>query len=593
MKKLIFPTIITFSLLFCLPSLAATVYVDGDNGNDILSAGSEASPYRTLTMALANISRGDTIYCKGTIVDNPTVHILHSGSEGALTSIMNWPDETCTIDGGGAGNTNALVIDAASYIKIEGLNITNANKYGIFSNGTNLEINNNNIYDMVDITGVNLYSMGNNCTISGNNIYNTNNSTYYGMYVSTASDTIVEKNNVHNFIRFGIGAEFSAGTLTVKNNFIYDIGGNTNGYAYPSGIIFLNTPTSLIYNNTFYNIADNNFNAIRIMDSSGVAIKNNIISACYKGLSINAGGMANLDSNNNLFHEVDYIGDWAGTNYTELSTWQVATSQDPDSITGDPLFNSTTSGAEDLHLTDTSPAIDTGLDIGSITGDIDNEDRPYYVTDIGADERPVIEEVPTNLAYSPKPKKIEYSWDMDQDYPVTNFIVRSATKSDFSDATTNLFDDSGAGLVENLKPAKKYYTQAQAVFTTDAGTYSSDWSDSLISGTKPKKIKKLKNLMTGHTYSQWRWKKYKRVRNYNIKLMNKNKKKIKTIKISKKKKFVKNTKKKFVKKMIEDLKIGKTYKLKIRGKKKINGEWLKGKWSKTKTFTTQADAAPY
>ncbi|MGA9115814.1 MAG: FlgD immunoglobulin-like domain containing protein [Bacteroidota bacterium] len=93
-------------------------------------------------------------------------------------------------------------------------------------------------------------------------------------------------------------------------------------------------------------------------------------------------------SNYNLFHNAAAanLALWGSTDHT-LATWQTATGQDANSVTGDPLFAGTT----DLHITNpSSPASNAGIyvSVPTVCGwwDYDGEARDALTPDIGADE---------------------------------------------------------------------------------------------------------------------------------------------------------------------------------------------------------------
>lgn len=74
------------------------------------------------------------------------------------------------------------------------------------------------------------------------------------------------------------------------------------------------------------------------------------------------------------------IGNIGGTSYTTLSSWITASSQDGNSVNGDPLFNSST----DLHAS-ASVLNGAGNSVSGISADFDGEVRAA-TPDIGADE---------------------------------------------------------------------------------------------------------------------------------------------------------------------------------------------------------------
>jgi hypothetical protein len=108
------------------------------------------------------------------------------------------------------------------------------------------------------------------------------------------------------------------------------------------------------------------------------------------GMTTTTATMSNLSSNyNDLFTSGANASftrtgslDTSGTDQANLGAWQAASGKDPNSISADPLFVSTS----DLHLTCGSPALNAGTPIGVVTVDFDGQARDAALPDIGADE---------------------------------------------------------------------------------------------------------------------------------------------------------------------------------------------------------------
>ena len=98
----------------------------------------------------------------------------------------------------------------------------------------------------------------------------------------------------------------------------------------------------------------------------------------------------NLDSNfNDFFASGASAGffrtgsiDTTGTDLATLGAWQIAVSDDANSLAVDPLLTSAT----DLHLGVGSPMLNAGSPVAGVTVDIDGDPRPLTTPDIGADE---------------------------------------------------------------------------------------------------------------------------------------------------------------------------------------------------------------
>ncbi|MBL4703872.1 MAG: T9SS type A sorting domain-containing protein, partial [Flavobacteriales bacterium] len=114
-------------------------------------------------------------------------------------------------------------------------------------------------------------------------------------------------------------------------------------------------------------------------------VKNNIFKATNGYAIINSVGGIN-ESDYNDYISSGWIGggrgalgEWISSAVSTLGELQTASSDDVNSVSIDPLFNSTT----DLHIQTSSPVIDQALVLAEITDDIDGEGR---APDIGADE---------------------------------------------------------------------------------------------------------------------------------------------------------------------------------------------------------------
>lgn len=228
----------------------------------------------------------------------------------------------------------------------------------------------------------------------------------------------------HNVIA-GIGSTLNSGdgalgidvttqpgaASTIANNFI---SGVTNVAPTTSGAIvagirvfsFSNGSARVYYNSVFLSGArgfqpfDQNGSYALAVDGTSTVVeaKNNILvntqtsSAGAGALSYVFGTsspLAGLTLNRNLYFNTGTRAAGfrrgslgvSGTDSANLAAWQTDTGQDPNSLSGDPLFVSATN----LHITSASPANGAGEPV-SVTVDIDGETRPATTPDIGADE---------------------------------------------------------------------------------------------------------------------------------------------------------------------------------------------------------------
>ncbi len=196
----------------------------------------------------------------------------------------------------------------------------------------------------------------------------------------------------------------SSSSLSVFNNFIYDIA----GYGYASniqdnghGIAILSGGGYRVYYNSV-NLTTNQTNgnsAALFIDNRTAAgttpvdldIRNNIFSnqqtnntryAIYSSAPASSFSTINYNDYYTLGANIGYI---ASATRSNLSAWQAATGQDVNAVSVDPVFVSAT----DLHLRSAlpnSPLDGTATPIAGITNDIDGNTRNITTPDMGADE---------------------------------------------------------------------------------------------------------------------------------------------------------------------------------------------------------------
>lgn len=589
MKKYYLSLLFILSFIIAMPALAADFYVDGDNGSDVIGDGSEEAPYKTVTKAVSVMAGSDTIYCKGTIADGSiTLTNALSGTAAAYTTITAWPDNEPVIDA--TGNASAFILGQVNYLKIANLSVTGATIYGIYGSGGGLseyiEISNNRIYGLpAGVMVLPIYFENSSyLTIAGNEIYGDGNDNY-GIGLLTVTNSVIERNKIHDFIRLAIGIDGDCSLVTIKNNLIYNIIGDAL-YSWNSGLVISESTQTAIYNNSIYNTYNNavNVSGIVILSIGGgatndITVKNNIIHMANYGIIISNDTRTGFSSDYNDFYNVATIGYWDSANQTTLEDWQTAANSDRHSIITDPLFSSTTAGLEDFHLQDSSLCIDAGQNNSGLTDDYDNEPRPYNIADIGADERPVFSVSPSGLSAEPAVKNADISWKIDSSYSATGYNIKIGKEDDLSDGVISSLSTVATTInIASLMPAQKYYYAVQAVYATSYQEYLSDYSGIASFYTYPKKVTKVKVPATkiNSTIVRAKWKKQKRVTEFTIKLMDKDKDLVRYISINSSDHASD----------ITNLMPGKKYKIKVRSENKVGQIIYVSKWSKTKTFRT-------
>lgn len=207
-----------------------------------------------------------------------------------------------------------------------------------------------------------------------------------------------------------IGASSAVSNLVVANNFITDVasygysggaGAADNGYGI---MVAAGGGFSLYYNSVLLATDQTNgglpaaINIAVAVAAGSLDLRNNIFATTqttgtrYAIYSSAANSVFSTINHNDYFAGTGSVG-FLGAAQATLGDWQVATGQDANSISADPLFVSTT----DLHLSAAaSPAVDAGTPIALIFSDIDGGARSATTPDMGADEFGVVMPVVTS-----------------------------------------------------------------------------------------------------------------------------------------------------------------------------------------------------
>ncbi|MFH0795023.1 MAG: right-handed parallel beta-helix repeat-containing protein [bacterium] len=209
-------------------------------------------------------------------------------------------------------------------------------------------------------SGSTVFASGVTASIEGFTIIN---GSTFGIQLWNSSAVTVQKNIIRNNFR-GIG--LSGGSNTIQNNFIFD---NTNAAIY-----------DLVGNHsTLNNTIDHNGIGYRVGTGSSSTVTNNIITHNATGIDQTASGVVALSHNDVWGNGMDYRGRAPGASDLSL----------------DPSYLA--EAADNYHLVEGSPCIDTGTSAGAPADDFDGHTRPIGSGyDIGADEWH-----PISLALSP------------------------------------------------------------------------------------------------------------------------------------------------------------------------------------------------
>ena len=243
-----------------------------------------------------------------------------------------------------------------------------------------------------------------------------------GITLTNCTNTIVRGNKIHDVINnnsfgygcYGINLLTTNSGVEISNNFIYNMLAyrwsstapptiSTGGPDQGIGILLEAATNTKIWSNTVYlygaipGTSNSTTADLAIASSSvtGTDVRNNVFvntnttSTSSRVVAVYAvTGVTFTQSNNNIY----WVGSTAGTapyflgflgsDKTNLSAWQTATTKDAQSLMSDPLLVSTTN----LHITNTSSPAKTAGSNAGVYVDIDGQTRGTGTIDIGADE---------------------------------------------------------------------------------------------------------------------------------------------------------------------------------------------------------------
>ena len=326
-----------------------------------------------------------------------------------------------TTSGGYSSRGVTVKLNGATYVTFRKMTITNAGGSYTYD-------------DVVQLTGKASYNTIENCVLTGNTSsynygsiidddaasveqyntiqYNEISGNYYTIYLGTPYNSpefgnVIYHNSIDSGKEYGIYTYFQD-SMSITNNNILEASAYYGIYLYYSQGVNGND-TNLIannfitiqssgyaieaYYNTMLNIYSNSINTsgsyaysvyLYHYTSSIVNVYNNSIVNDNGGpvfYSYNIG----VTDYNNYYTTASTWGYWSGTSCSSLSDIMSATGYDAGSVSGDPYYNSTSTG--DLHATSSSTIISNdGIPMSMVTTDYDGQKRSATKPDIGADE---------------------------------------------------------------------------------------------------------------------------------------------------------------------------------------------------------------
>jgi len=351
-------------------------YVDAAAGNDA-NAGTSAAPWRTLQHAADVTNPGDTVIVNDGVYTGGA-NVVTIGRSGTATAWLVFRAAHlwgAVIDGQNNTSTTGFEVNG-SYIRIEGFEVRNTNRYGVDAYGGSESAAGNHDIDVVQN---HIHDIGHICTGSVGGIVG----------VDAYSDNLtIERNVIHDIGRLGPGEQ---GCVEPNGNWQNHDHGVYNGIG----------DNVVIRNNLFYNFthgfAIQRYNGNGAV-TNGLTIVNNTFAfpnPWRDSHIIIATGVNNLLIANNIFYQPTTAAVWfdtGGLTNVTLSnnlSFGAAMSEGLSGMTSvgnlvnvNPGFVSV-SGL-DFHVQAGSPAIGAGMTLSSVPNDLDGYLRSGTAYTIGA-----------------------------------------------------------------------------------------------------------------------------------------------------------------------------------------------------------------
>jgi MYXO-CTERM domain-containing protein len=379
---------------------------------DDAAAGTSAAPWRTIQRAVRAVSPGDTV-------------IVHTGSYvGFVVDVRGTDaepiafvaDGAVAIDGAATTDRDAIHVDGASWVRIEGFTVTHAARAGISAIDCDHIALHGNRVDQNGKWGI-FSAFCDDLVIEDNEASRSGDQ--HGIYASNSADRpVIRHNRIWGNAMCGIhmngdisqGGDGVISDAVVEDNVIFD-----NGRAGGSAINGDGVTRAVIRNNV---LEGNHASGISLYQidggapSTGNQVINNTVrmaSDARWAINLQNGATGNVLRNNILLHPspsrgaVDLCGACAsglvsdhnavvgrfsldGT-MVDLATWRARTAGDAASFVASEAELFADPGAGDLALRAGSPAIDRGVVDGAPADDVAGTSRPQGAAiDIGAYE---------------------------------------------------------------------------------------------------------------------------------------------------------------------------------------------------------------
>ena len=382
---------------------ASTLYVDGSSASCSDSgAGTAAQPFCTISAAAPHAGAGQTVQVAGGTYPED-VKVSSSGSPGAPIVFTAAPGEAVTL----TGKTDGFTLTNASWITVNGFQVTRTTSYGInVTGGSHVTISANHVtfsgqpvqgqiaagirlsgvtsslvsgndsdhnsdYGIMVVGGSTGVEVRGNTTFSNSRVYERATA---GIRIYQSPGNVVDRNITHDNQDSGIECYPGANNTLVYDNVSYDNGDH--------GIDNLTATGEVIVGNTVYGNVTAGINieggSTGATVADNISVDNGIGSPrTHSDIRVEQGSTAGTTMDYDLVHltSPDTLLIWNSVSYKSLSAFQAASGQEAHGIDADPRWSAP--GAGDFHLTTGSPAIDSADSgvVGEPATDVDGNSR--------------------------------------------------------------------------------------------------------------------------------------------------------------------------------------------------------------------------